>query len=168
VTFQAAGLPPAEGDPKLVRQVLVNLLANALKFSATRERPEIAVTARAEAGQNVYAVRDNGVGFDPEYAHKLFGVFQRLHHVEDFPGTGIGLAIVKRIVTRHGGRVWAESHQGRPGATFGFSVPAAPDPHSRGAHGAPYAHANDPAVARPMAERPVGRPMAAVPTKETP
>jgi PAS domain S-box-containing protein len=117
-------LPPARGDAPLVRQVWLNLLSNALKFSAMRSEPRIRVSGRNAGGETVYRVRDNGVGFDMAYASKLFGVFQRLHGVEEFPGTGIGLALVRRIVERHGGRVWAEGNPGE-GATFGFALPAA-------------------------------------------
>lgn len=117
-----ADLPDARGDPALIRQVLVNLLSNALKFTSTRLLARIEVTSTGHEGQHVYHIADNGVGFDEAYAHKLFGVFQRLHSQEDFAGTGIGLSIVKRIIERHGGRIWAE---GRPneGATFSFTLP---------------------------------------------
>ena len=116
-------LPGAEGDPALVRQVWVNLLSNAVKFSGHEERAEIEVAGAHEGSQSVYHVRDNGVGFDMQYAGKLFGVFQRLHALDQFEGTGIGLALVQRIVARHGGRVWAQGAVGR-GATFSFSLPA--------------------------------------------
>jgi light-regulated signal transduction histidine kinase (bacteriophytochrome) len=117
-------LPPARADRGLIRQALVNLVSNALKFSRRRERIEIEIGARADDGQVVYWVRDNGVGFDPRYASKLFGVFQRLHGAADFEGTGIGLAIVERAISRHGGRVWAESVEGE-GACFYFTLPPA-------------------------------------------
>lgn len=119
---QVEHLPPARGDSAMVRQVFVNLLANAIKFSRTREVPRIEVGGYREGDEAVYFVKDNGVGFDMQHADKLFGVFKRLHSVEEFEGTGIGLAIVKRIVTRHGGRVWAESKINE-GATIYFSLP---------------------------------------------
>lgn len=116
-------LPGCEGDPALLKQVFVNLLANALKYSGKRERPRIEVDAlpRQNGHATVYYVRDNGAGFDARYAQKLFGVFQRLHRADEYPGTGIGLAIVQRILHRHGGRVWAESELDR-GATFYFTM----------------------------------------------
>ncbi len=132
-------LPAARGDPNLLRQVWANLLGNAWKFSARRERPAIEVGAEERPGEVRYWVRDNGAGFDMAYAGKLFGVFQRLHGQDEFEGTGVGLAIVKRIVDRHGGGVWAEGRVGQ-GATFGFSLPA------RGASGlAPPRQAGRPA-----------------------
>ncbi|MBE7552050.1 MAG: PAS domain S-box protein [Anaerolineales bacterium] len=120
--FQLAPLPPALGDPTLIRQVWTNLLANAIKFSTKRERAIIEVNSRQEGGETVYYVRDNGAGFDMQYAGKLFGVFQRLHNEREFAGTGVGLAIVQRIIHRHGGRVWAESELDH-GATFTFTLP---------------------------------------------
>lgn len=124
VEVVVADLPDAWGDPALIRQVLVNLLSNALKFTSTRPSARIEVRSADHEAQHVYRIADNGVGFDEAYAHKLFGVFQRLHSEESFAGTGIGLSIVKRIIERHGGQIWAE---GRPneGATFSFTLPAA-------------------------------------------
>jgi light-regulated signal transduction histidine kinase (bacteriophytochrome) len=100
----------------------VNLVSNAVKYSGKRERPEVQIGSGSDGEQVIYWVRDNGVGFDPRYAAKLFGVFQRLHKAEEFAGTGVGLAIVQRVVARHGGRVWAESKPGE-GACFYFSLP---------------------------------------------
>jgi PAS domain S-box-containing protein len=116
-------LPPATGDRSLLRQVLTNLLDNALKFSRHAPRPRVEVAGRREDGRSIYSVRDNGVGFDMRHADKLFGVFQRLHAQQEFEGTGVGLALVQRIVQRHGGAVWAESAPGA-GATFFFTLPA--------------------------------------------
>lgn len=117
-------LPDAEGDASLLRQVWVNLLGNAAKYAAGRERPVVEVTAIPGAARTTYRVRDNGVGFDPRYVDKLFRVFERLHAPDAFEGTGIGLALVKRIVQRHGGEVSAEGREGE-GASFSFSVPSA-------------------------------------------
>jgi signal transduction histidine kinase len=119
---ELGALPAARADPALLRQAWLNLLANALKYSGKRERPAVQVGGKSEGGECVYWVRDNGVGFDMRYADKLFRVFQRLHSAEEFPGTGVGLAIVQRVVNRHGGRVWAE---GAPdaGACFYFALP---------------------------------------------
>ena len=115
-------LPRATGDRALLRQVWVNLLGNAFKYSSRREAPRVEVGARIDGGECVYWVRDNGAGFDMRYADKLFNVFQRLHSQEEFTGTGVGLAIVQRVIVRHGGRVWAEGKVGE-GACFYFSLP---------------------------------------------
>jgi PAS domain S-box-containing protein len=115
-------LPHASGDRAMMRQVFVNLLSNALKFSRKREPARIKVGCSIEGDETVYYVQDNGAGFDMQFADKLFGVFQRLHGVTEFEGTGIGLAIVKRIVARHGGRVWAEGKVDG-GATMYFALP---------------------------------------------
>lgn len=125
-------LPEAMGDPALLRVVAVNLVSNALKFSARKERPEIVVGYGPGPGGDSYFVRDNGAGFDPRYQDKLFGVFQRLHAESEFGGTGIGLALVKQIVERHGGKVFAEGRPGE-GATFRFSL-GKPASVSSGSH----------------------------------
>ena len=115
-------LPPSMGDYSMIREVFANLLSNAMKYTRPMEDPVIEVNARTEGDENIYSVKDNGVGFDMKYTGKLFKVFQRLHSTEEFEGTGIGLALVQRIVHRHGGRVWAEG-QVNQGATFYFALP---------------------------------------------
>ena len=115
-------LQEAQGDRTLLKQVWTNLISNALKYSSKREAPRVEIGSQVEGEENVYWVRDNGAGFDMRYAGKLFGVFQRLHSQEEFAGTGVGLAIVQRVVTRHGGRVWAEG-QPDAGACFFFALP---------------------------------------------
>jgi len=119
--LNVGALPPAWGDREMLRQVLLNLLSNAVKFSAGGDSA-IEIGGAAGPQENVYAVTDHGVGFDMRYVNKLFGVFERVHSAGQYEGTGIGLAIVKRIVERHGGRVWAEGKVGE-GATFHFSLP---------------------------------------------
>lgn len=121
VTFDLKALPSAEGDRSMIRQVWTNLLSNALKFTREEDEARITVGGREDDGRTVYFVRDNGAGFDMEYADKLFGVFQRLHEEDAFEGTGVGLAIVERIIRRHGGDVWAEGAEGA-GATFSFTL----------------------------------------------
>ena len=115
-------IPSSIGDRAMMRQVFVNLLSNAIKFSSSREPAIIKVGGSIEGDEAIYYVRDNGIGFDMQYADKLFGVFQRLHSARDYEGTGIGLSIVKRIITRHGGRVWAEGKLNE-GATIFFTLP---------------------------------------------
>lgn len=130
IRFELKKLPQARGDESMVRLVLTNLFSNAIKFTANREHAviEAGFMSRADAGrklpagQNVYYVKDNGAGFDMAQAGKLFGVFQRLHRQDEFEGTGLGLATVKAIVTKHGGAVWAASRPGE-GATFYFTLP---------------------------------------------
>jgi signal transduction histidine kinase len=120
--LDVGALPPARGDATLLKQVWANLLANAAKFSGKREQPVIEVSGEENGAQCVYCVKDNGAGFDMRYHEKLFNVFQRLHGEDEFEGTGVGLAIVQRVVSRHGGRVWAEGKVDA-GATFYFSLP---------------------------------------------
>ncbi len=122
IEFRLDPLPPAAGDEAMIRQVWTNLLENALKFSSKRDRAVIQVGAQPGDKEIVYFVRDNGAGFEMQYVDKLFGVFQRLHSDKAFPGTGVGLAIVQRILRRHGGRAWAESIVDE-GATFYFALP---------------------------------------------
>ena len=121
--FTVKQAPPARGDKTTIQQVLVNLLSNAVKFTRTRDRALIEFGfLDGSPDKRAYYIRDNGVGFDMQYGNKLFGVFQRLHAVTEFEGTGVGLALVHRIITRHGGRVWAEGKV-EEGATFYFTLP---------------------------------------------
>ena len=124
ILLEVGTLPAARGDVALLRLVWSNLIGNAAKFSSGRERPVIRVSGERDGGRAVYRVADNGVGFEMAYANKLFGVFQRLHGVTEFEGTGVGLALVHRIVSRHGGEISAVGAVGE-GATFTFSLPAA-------------------------------------------
>lgn len=122
IEWNIADLPPVSGDYAMIRQVWANLLENAIKYTRKREVSRIKVSAREANEEIVFAVEDNGVGFDMKYAGKLFGVFQRMHSSEEFEGTGIGLATVKRIINRHGGRIWAEAEPDK-GASFFFTLP---------------------------------------------
>jgi PAS domain S-box-containing protein len=115
-------LPPTSGDAALLRNVLINLIGNAFKFSANRAHPKVEIGAQQDGAEVTYYVKDNGVGFDMQYAGKLFGVFQRLHRPDEFEGTGVGLALAQRIVQRHGGRIWAEGKVNE-GATLYFTLP---------------------------------------------
>ncbi len=122
IQFSVQRLPHGMGDQTLVKEVVLNLLSNAIKFTKYRKNAIVEVGACPEKETNVYFVKDNGAGFDMQYYDKLFGVFQRLHSADEFEGTGVGLAIVERIIGRHGGRVWAEGKEGE-GATFYFTLP---------------------------------------------
>jgi signal transduction histidine kinase len=115
-------LPPAQADPSLLRQVWVNLVANALKFTRRREHALIEIGGTARSGDRLYSIRDNGAGFDPRRAERLFGIFQRLHAAQEYEGTGVGLSIARRIIERHGGTIWAEGEPDR-GAAFHFTLP---------------------------------------------
>ena len=117
-------LPAAYGDPTLIAQVWTGLVHNALKFTAKSPAPAIEIGSTQSDSGDVYYVKDNGAGFDMRYADKLFGLFQRLHGIDDFDGSGVGLAMARRIVERHGGRIWADARPGG-GATFSFSLPRA-------------------------------------------
>jgi PAS domain S-box-containing protein len=123
VRVSVGDMPPIWGDQSLLKQVFVNIIGNAFKYTRMRAEAVIEIGARETDGEQVFFVRDNGAGFDMRYAGQLFGVFQRLHRAEDFEGTGVGLAIVQRIIHRHGGRVWAEAAVDR-GATFYFTTGA--------------------------------------------
>ena len=131
VEIRVAPLPPVRGDREMMRRVWMNLLDNAIKYTARKQSALIEVGAYSEGITNVYFVKDNGAGFDMKFSGKLFGVFQRLHRPEDFPGTGAGLAIVKRIITRHGGRVWAEGVISE-GAKVSFALPTIETPVHEG------------------------------------
>jgi PAS domain S-box-containing protein len=122
IKFHLAKIPHAYGDSSMVRQVWVNLISNSIKYSSQKQNQIIEIGCKTEGTENIYHVKDNGAGFNMEHSGKLFGVFQRLHSVKDFDGTGVGLAIVHRIVLRHNGRIWAEGKVNE-GATFYFSLP---------------------------------------------
>jgi len=125
IEWSVQRLPTVKCDALMLKQVFTNLLGNAVKFTLGRSTPKVEITYRKKNNIHIIGVRDNGIGFNMDYYDKIFSVFQRLHKSADFPGTGIGLSIVKRIIARHGGRVWAESSPGQ-GAVFYFSIPAAP------------------------------------------
>lgn len=127
ISVAVRALPVASGDRVLLRQVFANLLSNAFKFTRHQAQPSITVGCLRKGEENVYFVRDNGAGFDMQQAGELFKVFRRLHRKEEFEGTGVGLALVQRIVQRHGGRIWAESEKGR-GAVFYFTLEGADNP----------------------------------------
>jgi PAS domain S-box-containing protein len=121
IEIKIGELPACHGDAGLLKQIWVNLISNAVKYTRGREPAIVEIGCTRENGENVFFVRDNGAGFDMQYANKLFGVFQRLHSANEFEGTGVGLAIVQRIVHRHGGRIWAQAEVNR-GATFYFTI----------------------------------------------
>jgi light-regulated signal transduction histidine kinase (bacteriophytochrome) len=122
VRFDVKPMPRSRGDKAMLKQVLANLLSNAVKFTGSKETALIEIGGDTLETEIVYYIKDNGAGFDMQFAGKLFGVFQRLHSSAEFDGTGVGLAIVQRIIARHGGRVWADGKVGE-GATFYFSLP---------------------------------------------
>jgi light-regulated signal transduction histidine kinase (bacteriophytochrome) len=126
-------IPDCIGDENLIRQVWTNLISNAIKYSSNESKPRIEIGYKENASHNIYFIRDNGVGFDMQYAHKLFGVFQRLHSQEAFEGNGIGLALVKRIIDKHKGEIWAEASPGA-GAVFYFSLFAIKEDISKAMH----------------------------------
>jgi light-regulated signal transduction histidine kinase (bacteriophytochrome) len=117
-------LPKAKADASLIEQVVINLISNAVKYSSKKEAPVVTVSCKETGKKNTYSVKDNGAGFDMKNYSKLFGAFQRLHGMSEFEGTGVGLMLVKRIIDKHGGEIWAESIVGE-GATFYFTLPAA-------------------------------------------
>ena len=122
IKFKVEHLHDVNGDARMMRQVWINLISNAIKYSKKKEIANIEIGSNVESNRVVYFIRDNGVGFDMKYGDKLFGVFQRLHKIQEFEGTGVGLALAHRIVSRHGGKIWAEAHVNR-GATFFFYIP---------------------------------------------
>lgn len=121
-TVKIENMYPVKADYALLTQVFVNLISNAIKYSSKKEKPIVEISSEIKGNDVIYCVADNGEGFNMQYAHKLFGVFQRLHSMEEFPGTGVGLAIVQRIIVKHGGKIWAEAEIG-VGAKFYFSLP---------------------------------------------
>jgi light-regulated signal transduction histidine kinase (bacteriophytochrome) len=131
IVWNIEPLPDAWGDPAMLRQVMINVVGNAVKYTRTRQRAEITITGEANEADTLYCIADNGVGFDMKYVGKIFGVFQRLQRAEDFEGTGIGLALVRRIIDRHKGHVWAEGELDR-GARFFITLPRQAKGPSRG------------------------------------
>jgi light-regulated signal transduction histidine kinase (bacteriophytochrome) len=121
--FKLEKLPACKGNFSLIEQVVTNILSNAIKYSDSKKEMIIEVSAKTQKNNIIYAVKDNGIGFDMKYADKIFNVFHRLHTVEEYQGSGIGLSLVKRIITKHGGKIWVESEKGK-GTTFYFSLPA--------------------------------------------
>lgn len=119
-------LPRAAGDQHLLSELWDRLISNAIKFSSKGSNPQVTISGSAEGNEAIYRIADNGVGFDPENGERLFAPFKRLHRAEEFPGIGLGLAIARRIVLRHGGRIWAQSQEGG-GATFAFALPLVPE-----------------------------------------
>jgi light-regulated signal transduction histidine kinase (bacteriophytochrome) len=124
IAIHMGELPDCVADPALLRQVWINLISNAIKYTRSRARAQIEIGSRAEGAATIYFIGDNGVGFDMRYSDKLFGVFQRMHRDEDYEGTGVGLAIAQRVISRHNGRIWAEAVVDQ-GATFSFTLGAA-------------------------------------------
>ena len=122
IEFKINRLEEVNGDVRMMRQVWINLISNAIKYSRLQEVANIEIGSNVDGNRVTYFIRDNGVGFDMKYADKLFGVFQRLHKVQEFEGTGVGLALAHRIVSRHGGKIWAEASLNQ-GATFFFFIP---------------------------------------------
>lgn len=120
-SIQISPLPLIEGDYTLLYQVMFNLIGNAIKYSSKKEKPEITVCTEQKEGKTIFVIKDNGAGFDMRFADKLFGVFQRLHSEQEFEGNGVGLAIVQRIITKHGGKVWGEGKENE-GASFYFTL----------------------------------------------
>jgi len=122
IVWNIHSLQPSYGDVNTIRQVWMNFISNAIKYSKTTEKPVIEIGSFTEAGQDVFFIKDNGVGFDPKYKDKLFKLFQRLHSSAEFEGTGVGLAIVEKVISKHGGKVWVEAEKDK-GACFYFSLP---------------------------------------------